>query len=110
MDVVHFPDDPRPPRWMSPVLALGNFDGLHRGHQKIIERIRRRRKRRFISQRLREWPEPRQQRTPSQKPQQRAACMHHRHSVRDHCGDLWHGERLPGRNVRAFYRGAESPK
>ena len=26
---------------MSPVLALGNFDGLHRGHQKIIERIRR---------------------------------------------------------------------
>ncbi|MGE0814795.1 MAG: bifunctional riboflavin kinase/FAD synthetase [Vicinamibacterales bacterium] len=41
MDVVHFPDDPRPPRWMSPVLALGNFDGLHRGHQKIVERIRR---------------------------------------------------------------------
>lgn len=41
MDVVYFPDDPRPPRWMSPVLALGNFDGLHRGHQKIIERIRR---------------------------------------------------------------------
>jgi len=40
MDVVYFPDDPRPPRWMSPVLALGNFDGLHRGHQKIIERIR----------------------------------------------------------------------
>ena len=25
----------------SPVLALGNFDGLHRGHIKIIERIRR---------------------------------------------------------------------
>lgn len=41
MDVVYFPDDPRPPRWMSPVLALGNFDGLHRGHQKIVERIRR---------------------------------------------------------------------
>jgi riboflavin kinase / FMN adenylyltransferase len=41
MDVAYFPDDPRPPRWMSPVLALGNFDGLHRGHQKIIERIRR---------------------------------------------------------------------
>ncbi len=41
MDVVYFPDDPRPSRWMSPVLALGNFDGLHRGHQKIIERIRR---------------------------------------------------------------------
>ncbi|MBP7779472.1 MAG: bifunctional riboflavin kinase/FAD synthetase [Acidobacteria bacterium] len=41
MDVVYFPDDPRPPRWRSPVLALGNFDGLHRGHQKIVERIRR---------------------------------------------------------------------
>jgi riboflavin kinase/FMN adenylyltransferase len=41
MDVVYYPDDPRPPRWMSPVLALGNFDGLHRGHQKVIERIRR---------------------------------------------------------------------
>jgi len=41
MDVVYFPDDPRPSRWMSPVLALGNFDGLHRGHQKIIERVRR---------------------------------------------------------------------
>ncbi|MGE0363684.1 MAG: bifunctional riboflavin kinase/FAD synthetase [Vicinamibacterales bacterium] len=41
MEVVYFPDDPRPVRWMSPVLALGNFDGLHRGHQKIVERIRR---------------------------------------------------------------------
>ena len=41
MEVVHFPDDPRPPRWAHPVLALGNFDGLHRGHLKIIERIRR---------------------------------------------------------------------
>lgn len=42
MDVVHYPDDPRPPRWLSPVLALGNFDGLHRGHQKVIEQIRQR--------------------------------------------------------------------
>ena len=41
MDVIHFPDDPRPPRWQHPVLALGNFDGLHRGHTKIIERLRR---------------------------------------------------------------------
>ncbi|MEP7116540.1 MAG: FAD synthetase family protein, partial [Acidobacteriota bacterium] len=41
MEVIHFPDDPRPTRWLSPVLALGNFDGLHRGHQKIIERVRR---------------------------------------------------------------------
>jgi riboflavin kinase/FMN adenylyltransferase len=41
LDVIHFPDDPRPPRWQHPVLALGNFDGLHRGHTKIIERVRR---------------------------------------------------------------------
>jgi riboflavin kinase/FMN adenylyltransferase len=41
VDVIHFPDDPRPQRWVYPVLALGNFDGLHRGHIKIIERIRR---------------------------------------------------------------------
>jgi riboflavin kinase / FMN adenylyltransferase len=38
---LHFPDDP-PPRWHQPVLALGNFDGLHRGHMKIIDRVRRR--------------------------------------------------------------------
>jgi phosphoribosyl 1,2-cyclic phosphate phosphodiesterase len=31
-----------PPRWHAPVLALGNFDGLHRGHMKIIDRVRRR--------------------------------------------------------------------
>jgi riboflavin kinase / FMN adenylyltransferase len=42
VDVIYFPDDPRPPRWVGPVLALGNFDGLHRGHVKIIERVRRR--------------------------------------------------------------------
>jgi riboflavin kinase / FMN adenylyltransferase len=41
MDVIHFPDDPRPPRWVHPVLALGNFDGLHRGHRKILDRMRR---------------------------------------------------------------------
>ena len=39
--IAHFPDDP-PPRWHTPVLALGNFDGLHRGHAKIIDRVRRR--------------------------------------------------------------------
>ena len=41
MEVLHFPDD-TPPAWLvHPVLALGNFDGLHRGHLKIIERVRR---------------------------------------------------------------------
>ena len=39
--LAHYPDDP-PLRWPSPVLALGNFDGLHRGHAKIIDRVRRR--------------------------------------------------------------------
>jgi riboflavin kinase / FMN adenylyltransferase len=41
MDVTHFPDDASP-WWNQPVLALGNFDGLHRGHMKIIDRVRRR--------------------------------------------------------------------
>jgi riboflavin kinase/FMN adenylyltransferase len=41
MDVIHFPEDPRPSRWVHPVLALGNFDGLHRGHRKILDRMRR---------------------------------------------------------------------
>jgi riboflavin kinase/FMN adenylyltransferase len=40
MLIAHFPDDP-PLRWHNPVLALGNFDGLHRGHMKIIDRVRR---------------------------------------------------------------------
>ena len=41
METIHFPDDPRPAWLAHPVLALGNFDGLHRGHQKIIERVKR---------------------------------------------------------------------
>jgi riboflavin kinase/FMN adenylyltransferase len=41
VEVIHFPDDVRPPWLVHPVLALGNFDGLHRGHLKIIERVRR---------------------------------------------------------------------
>ena len=41
MDIIHFPDDPRPAHWKQPVLALGNFDGLHRGHRKILDRLQR---------------------------------------------------------------------
>lgn len=41
MNVIHYPEDATI-RWHNPVLALGNFDGLHRGHMKIIDRVRRR--------------------------------------------------------------------
>lgn len=41
LDIIYFPGDPRPPSWHQPVVGLGNFDGLHRGHLKIIERVRR---------------------------------------------------------------------
>jgi riboflavin kinase/FMN adenylyltransferase len=41
LETIHFPDDARPAWLVHPVLALGNFDGLHRGHQKIIDRVKR---------------------------------------------------------------------
>jgi len=41
METIHYPDDARPVGLSHPVLALGNFDGLHRGHLKIIERVKR---------------------------------------------------------------------
>lgn len=40
MNVVYFPDSQRP-KWRTPIVALGNFDGLHRGHQRILERVKR---------------------------------------------------------------------
>jgi riboflavin kinase/FMN adenylyltransferase len=40
-ETIHFPEDPRPSWLVHPVLALGNFDGLHRGHLKIVERVKR---------------------------------------------------------------------
>jgi riboflavin kinase/FMN adenylyltransferase len=39
VEVIRYPDDCRPASWRSPVLALGNFDGLHRGHMAIVSRV-----------------------------------------------------------------------
>ena len=41
MQTAWFPDGRRP-RWPRPIAALGNFDGLHRGHLRLIEQVRRR--------------------------------------------------------------------
>ncbi|MEE2636166.1 MAG: bifunctional riboflavin kinase/FAD synthetase [Acidobacteriota bacterium] len=42
VQIIHFPDDRTSPSWHQPVLALGNFDGFHRGHAKIMDQVRRR--------------------------------------------------------------------
>ena len=39
---IHYPDDRGASGWRRPVLALGNFDGVHRGHARIIQQVRRR--------------------------------------------------------------------
>lgn len=41
MQIARFPEAPRL-QWPSPIAALGNFDGLHRGHQQLFEDVRRR--------------------------------------------------------------------
>ena len=40
MDVIYYPDDTSPVHWKGSIVALGNFDGVHRGHSMILDQVR----------------------------------------------------------------------
>ena len=41
VDLIHYPGGVWPGHWQAPVLAIGNFDGVHVGHQAILASVRR---------------------------------------------------------------------
>ena len=42
LNVIYFPDESVAVGWEGAVVALGNFDGMHRGHTAILDNVRRR--------------------------------------------------------------------
>jgi len=42
VNIIYYPDDVRPDHWVRQILAIGNFDGFHRGHAKLIKQVRQR--------------------------------------------------------------------